>query len=157
MQQAIIFLPLPPHGLLASHAHTITQSHPSIVLCTHNHSITSFCCPLHTQSLHHNLLSLLGLVLLTLHTLHKQSLNHIFQTSHAHTVTQSHPSIVLYTHNHFTSFYPHILEQLRPFFTPNTLHTQSLIHIFQTSHAHTITQSHPSIVLCTHNHSITSF
>jgi hypothetical protein len=107
---------------------TITQSYLSNIPSLYNHSITIFYYTLHTQSLHHILLSLWGHVLLTPNTLHTQSLNRIFQTYRAYTITQSHPSIVLahtITQSHHSSFL-----------------------------THTITQSHPSTVLCTHNHSI---
>jgi hypothetical protein len=223
------------HTLLMSFAHTITTSHPSILTYSNNYALLTQIPYTHNHS-----------IIPFKHLMLTQSLNHTFQTSHAHTISQSHPSIVLFTHNHsitpfyhsgctffwpykpytnkhstisqsrpsivicahnhfITSFYPHILEQLTPFWpqmpythnhsfqtshvhtitqsypllsfahtttashpsiltysnnfallTTNTLHTQSLNHIFQISHVHKITQSRPSFVLCAENLSNTS-
>ncbi len=142
---------------------TITQSYLSNIPCSHNHSITSFYCPLHTQSLHHIILaSVFGshnhfITSFYPHILeqfcpfdpkhpthsnipcsYNHSITSFYLLSFALTITSSHPSILTYSNNF-------------ALLTKNILHTQSFNHIFQSSHAHTITQLRPSFVLCAHN------
>ncbi len=122
--------------------HTITQSYLSNIPCSHNHSIKSFNCPLHTEALHHILLSLGGHVLFD-------------PTYPTQTISQSY--CIPCSHR----------LSIISFYCP--LHTQSITHVLNSIHALTVTsrplhaqsqvtyQSHSSIIQCSHNHSITSF